>query len=112
MTLEAQNKIFGTVLRTRVLFTLALVGETFPSELARLIDSKLFPVQRILDSLEREGVVASRKIGVERRVTLNPRFFAHAELQTLLSKLGEQDSRLQQSLAKRRSRPRRRGKPI
>lgn len=112
MTLEPQSKVFGTVLRTRVLSALALVGETFPSELSRLIDAKLFPVQRVLDALEREGLVASRKIGIERRITLNPQFFARAELQALLIRLGEEDRQLQQALAKRRSRPRRRGKPI
>jgi DNA-binding MarR family transcriptional regulator len=112
MPLQPQCKVFGTVLRTHVLLAIALTGETFPSELARLIETKLYPVQRVLDSLEREGLVASRKIGVERRVTLNPRFFARAELEALLIRLGEQDRKLRQTLARRRSRPRRRGKPL
>jgi DNA-binding MarR family transcriptional regulator len=95
-----------------VLLAIALTGETFPSELARLIETKLYPVQRVLDALEQEGLIASRKIGVERRITLNPRFFAQQELQSLLIRLGEQDKRLQHALAQRRSRPRRRGKPM
>ena len=68
--------------------------------------------QRVLDGLEREALVVSRKAGVERRFTLNPRFFARSELRALLLRLGEQDSQLQQALAARRSRPRRRGKPL
>ena len=105
-------KGFGTVLRTRVLVAVALTGETFPAEVARLTGSRLFPVQRVLDGLEREALVVSRKAGVERRFTLNPRFFARSELRALLLRLGEQDSQLQQALAARRSRPRRRGKPL
>lgn len=112
MVLTPECKVFGTVLRTRVLSAIALTGETFASELARLVEAKLFPVQRLLDALEREGLIVGRKIGVERRITLNPRYFARSELQALLVRLGEQDKRLQQALAQRRSRPRRRGKPM
>ena len=112
MPIQTQTKIFGTTLRTRTLSALALMGETFPSELARVIESKLFPVQRVLDALETEGIVVSRKLGIERRVTLNPRFFACGELTALLTRLGEQDQKLQRTLGRRRSRPRRRGKPL
>ncbi len=109
---ELQFKIFGTVLRTRVLLAVALAGETYPSEVARLIDARLFPVQRVLDALEQEGLVASRKRGVERRVTLNPRYFARAELSALLMRLGQQDKDLMKALEGRRSRPRRKGKEL
>ena len=84
---ELQFKIFGTVLRTRVLLAVALAGETYPS-------------------------VASRKRGVERRVTLNPRYFARAELSALLMRLGQQDKDLMKALEGRRSRPRRKGKEL
>jgi hypothetical protein len=112
VALNPEFKVFGTVLRTRVLLAIALTGETFASELSRLIEARLFPVQRVLDALEREGLIVGRKIGVERRITLNPRYFARAELQALLVRLGEQDGRLQQALAQHRSRPRRRGKAM
>lgn len=112
MPLVQKNKVFGTALRTRVLSAIALAGETFPSEISRLTGARLFPVQRVLDGLEQEGLIASRKLGVERRIVLNPRYFARTELRALLLRLGEQDRELQQALAKRRARPRRRGKPI
>ena len=93
MKTDQNLKVFGTVLRTRVLTTVALTGETFAAEVARLTGNRLFPVQRVLDSLEREALVVSRKSGVERRFTLNPRFFARSELRALLLRLGEQDRR-------------------
>ncbi len=112
MPILQNTKLFGTVLRTRLLTALALVEESFPAELARLLESGLFPVQRVIDALEKEGIIATRKIGLERRVTLNPRYFAAAELRALLLRLGETDPRLQYTLAARRSRPRRRGKEL
>ena len=112
MPINRETRIFGTALRTRVLAALALAGESFPTELARLLGARVFPVQRVIDALELEGLVASRKLGVERRVTLDPRFFAHAEMRALLVKLGERDAPLWQALSERRSRPRRRGKPL
>src|SRR4051812_33964281 len=101
MPVLQQNKLFGTLLRTRVLVAIAALEETFPSELARVLESKLFPIQRVLDALEAESVVVSRKPGVERRVTLNPGFFANNELRNLLLVLAEQDRNLTKTLASR-----------
>jgi DNA-binding MarR family transcriptional regulator len=112
VSIQPQPKVFGTVLRTRLLGALALMEESFPAELARVLGSPLFSVQRGLDSLEKEGLVVTRKLGVERRVQLNPRYFAYQELRAILLKLADQDSQLKQALAERRARPRRRGKEI
>ncbi|MFP2897320.1 hypothetical protein [Corallococcus sp. 4LFB] len=88
-----------------------LLEGTYPSELAALLGVRLYTVQSILTSLEREAVIASRLMGRTRMVSLNPRYFAHAELSALLWKLGESDTTLQNKLAARRHRPRRAGKP-
>ncbi|NOK18571.1 ArsR family transcriptional regulator [Corallococcus carmarthensis] len=88
-----------------------LLEGTYPSELAALLGVRLYTVQSILTSLEREAVIASRLMGRTRMVSLNPRYFAHAELSALLWKLGENDATLQSKLAARRRRPRRAGKP-
>ncbi|GMU00598.1 hypothetical protein KH5H1_47180 [Corallococcus caeni] len=88
-----------------------LLEGTYPSELAALLGVRLYTVQSILTSLEREAVIASRLMGRTRMVSLNPRYFAHAELSALLWKLGESDTALQSKLAARRRRPRRAGKP-
>lgn len=89
-----------------------MMEESFPSEVARMLGSPLYSVQRALDALEREGIVVSRKLGVERRVTLNPRYYAYKELRALLICIGQKDAGLVAALAKRRARPRRRGKEI
>lgn len=94
-----------------MLVALRLLGETYPSELATLLGIRLYAVQRILSGLESGGAIVSRLLGRTRRVSLNPRYFAHRELDALLWKLGEHDPELQKLLGVRRRRPRRPGKP-
>jgi DNA-binding IclR family transcriptional regulator len=110
MTLP-QSKLFGSPARTAVLIAIRLLGDTYPTELARLLGLRLFSVQGILAGLEAEGVIASRDFGRSRRVTLDPRFVAHKELAVLLAKLGRHSPELQTRLAGSRRRPRRPGKP-
>lgn len=85
---------------------LGLLEETYPTELARLLDASLYSVQTILADLESQGVVASRKRGRTRMVSLEPRFFAARELRALLSRLAEAEPDLEAAAATRRSRPR------
>ena len=56
-------------------------------------------MQWILESLHREGVLASRVAGRTRLVTLNPRYFAAKPLRTLLWDLAKHDLPLQEKLA-------------
>jgi DNA-binding transcriptional ArsR family regulator len=109
--LEEGSQLFGTSNRTAVLVAIRLLEGTYPSELAALLGVRPYTVQSILASLEREAVIVSRLMGRTRTVSLNPRYFAHAELSALLWKLGEHDMDLQARLAARRRRPRRAGKP-
>lgn len=104
------SSLFGTANRTRLLVALALLEESWPSELALLLGMRLYSVQSILAALEREGVVVSRLMGRTRRVGFSPTYFARQELKPLLWKLGQADVELQQALAARRRRPRRAGK--
>ena len=107
------HNLFGTELRTRVLVAVAMLDETFPMELLRVLGKRqIYPIQRVVDTLERDGYLVTRKLGVERRIQLNPRFFACSQLKDLLVKMGEQDKDLMGVLMKRRTRPRRRGKPL
>lgn len=94
-----------------VLLLLALIKESYPSELARLLNAKLYSIQGILKSLESEGVIVSRLVGRTRQVTLNPRYFASEELAALLWKLATNDAEVQRAASQKRSRPRRPGKP-
>lgn len=112
MAAEPGFKLFGSRRRTQILEILGLLGESFPAEIARLLDARLFSIQQILDALETEGVVVSRKLGVERRVSLNPRFPASKELTDLIKKMARYDSPLIRALESRRARPRKRSKPL
>lgn len=109
--LERNSALLGNRNRTAVLVAIRLLGETWPSELAALLQLRLFSVQKILEAYEREGVLVSRTMGRTRQVSLNPRYVAQAELDALLWKLGQHDVGLQAMLAARRRRPRRAGKP-
>jgi hypothetical protein len=111
MTLSRNASPFGSRRRTEVLVLVALLGESYPSEIARLLGAPLFSVQKIVDSLDREGILATRLMGGTRRVSLDPRWFAARELEALLLRLAEAEPRLQKAAAGRRSRPRRARKP-
>lgn len=107
-----QSSPFGSSTRTQVLKAIRLLGESFPRELARLTGGRLSAVQRALQSLERDGLVAGRTVGRTRVFTLNPRFFAASELSDLLQRLADADAALLKSAAELRRRPRRSGKPL
>ncbi len=109
--LERDPELFGNRNRTAVLVAIRMLEETYPSELAAMLGLRLFSVQSIVTSLEREGVLVSRLMGRTRTLRLNARYLAAKELDALLWRLGEADVALQKQLATRRRRPRRSGKP-
>ena len=109
--LANESELFGNRNRTMVLVALRLLEETYPSELAALLELQLFSVQSILASFERQGLAVSRLAGRTRLVKLNPRYFAAKDLKTLLWTLGKEDVPLQKLLAAKRRRPRQPGKP-
>ena len=112
MLIKDRNKTFGSRRRTEVLILLALLEESYPTELALLLNAPLFSVQKIVDDLDRQGIVATRLIGKARRATLNPRFIASQELRALLLRLAQSEPELQTAAASVRRRPRRRGKHL
>jgi len=111
MEIGDRSRLFGSRRRTSVLVLLALLEESYPTELAQLLGARLYSVQTILDSLESEGIIVTRRLGNTRRVQLSPRHVAHGELRALLWKIGEHDLEIQKAAARKRGRPRRKGKP-
>lgn len=103
--------LFGTRMRTALLMLVAVLEETYPAEISRYLGSTIPAVQRTLDKLEAEGVVASRQFAV-RTVTLNPNYPAFRELRALLLRLAEGYRQYQIVKESRRTQPRRRGKPL
>ena len=108
MSIYAQTQLFGSRRRTEVLILLALLESSYPTELTRLLEAPLYSVQTILEDLEGQGIVASRRQGRMRVVSLDPRYFAFRELRALLLRLAEAEPELEGAAAGRRTRPRQR----
>ena len=77
-------RVFGTAARTKILVAIALLEESYPREIARITALPLVSVQRAVNDFDADGVTASRMVGQQRNVRLNPRYFAGAELRALL----------------------------
>ena len=109
--LVSRSSPFGGQARTLVLLALGLLDESFPRELARLLDVPLNGVQQALRGLEVDGLVAARLAGRTRLYRLNPRYFAREELEDYLKRLAGAEAELVERTARLRKRPRRAGKP-
>jgi len=81
--------LFGSRLRGDILVAVTRLGTTYVSELARLLRKRPLEIQRALASLERAGVIVTRRLGTLRLVELNRRVPEYPELVKLLAKLGE-----------------------
>lgn len=98
-------------MRTALLMLVAVLEETYPAELARYLGSTISSVQRTLDKVEDEGLIATRPM-VVRAVTLNPTYPAAKELRALLLRLAEGYPEYRRIKESRRLRPRRRNKAL
>jgi DNA-binding transcriptional ArsR family regulator len=103
--------LFGTKMRTALLMLIAVLEETYPGELSRYLKTSISSVQRTLDKIEDEGIISTRPL-VVRAVTLNPMYPAVRELRSLLLRLAEGYPEYDRLKESRRSRPRKRKKPL
>jgi len=110
--LVSRSSPFGGQARTLVLLALSLLGESFPRELARLLDVPLNGAQQALRGLEMDGLVAARTAGRTRLYRLNPSYFARTELENYLRRLAGVEAELVARTAQVRKRPRRAGKRL
>lgn len=110
--LVSRSSPFGGRTRTLVLMALGSLGESFPRELARVLEVPLNGVQQALRSLEDDGLVVGRTVGRTRLFGLNPRYFARGELTLYLKRLIEPETELKDRISLVRKRPRRTNKPL
>src|SRR6267143_5534341 len=103
--LVSRSSPFGGQARTLVLLALSLLDESFPRELARLLEVSLNGVQQALRGLEVDGLVAARSAGRTRLYRLNPRYFARDELLDYLKRLAVAETELLERTARLRKRP-------
>ncbi len=109
--LVTRSSPFGSRSRTLVLLALSLLDESYPRELARLVEMSLNGVQQALRGLELDGLVAARSSGRTRLYRLNPGYFARGELGAYLKRLATAETELGERVSGLRRRPRRTGKP-
>ncbi|MBI1950574.1 MAG: ArsR family transcriptional regulator [Acidobacteria bacterium] len=110
--LVARSSPFGGQTRTRVLLALSLLFESYPRELARVLEVPLSGVQKALQGLEGDGIASGRSVGRMRLFRINPRYFAYSDLQRYLLRLTEPEIDLKRRVEALRRRPRRTGKPL
>jgi len=110
--MNERDTLFGSQVRTDVLCLIAMLEESYPSELARALEKPVRSIQNVADAFEEMGIVVGIPRGRERRIRLNPRFRAASELKALLERMGDFDSDLQNRAATIRTRPRTKGKPL
>jgi len=103
---------FGGWTRTRVLLALQLLGESYPRELARILEAPPSGIWKALKSLELDALVAGRNMGRTRVFRINPLYFASEELRRYLSRLAEPEDDLRERISSIRRRPRRTGKRL
>lgn len=108
----AQPALFGSEARDDVLLSVSLLEETYISELAQVAGRPFASVYKIVDALEQAGVLATKLVGRNRSVRLNPRYLAATEVQALLQKLVRKRPDLQSRAEEIRRRSRRIGKPL
>jgi len=113
MIVASQSRgLFGSRTRERVLKLLGLLDRSYPRELAALLDEDLSVVQRAVDDLERDGVLASRLAGRTRLFELNRTYQHYAPVRELLARMGQNDPEIVEAAQRIRQRPRRAKKKL
>jgi len=110
--LVSRSSPFGSKSRTLVLVALSVLEESFPRELARVLETPLNGIQQAIKGLEADGIVSGRTAGRTRLFRLSPLYFARKELEMYLKRLAEPEAELARRIAALRRRPRRTGKPL
>ena len=107
------ESLFGNATANRVLLFLARFGEGYPRQIANHFSISLNMVQLQLEKLEIAGIVVSQLKGRTRIYQWNPRYPFRRELLALLNKAFDFMSEEQiTQFYTRRTRPRRKGKPL
>ena len=105
--------LFGNSTIEKALLFLARFGEGYPTQIAKNFSIPLNMVQKQMDKLERAGILVSQLKGRTRVYTWNPRYPLKKELMAFLNKAFDYipSTELKRYYTKR-TRPRRKGKPL
>ena len=95
-----------------MIVAICVMEESHATELARVLGVGDNTARNAALTLEEAGLIVGTFEGRARRLRLNPRFRAAAELRALLDKLALGDPALLEAIAELRRRPRRAGKAL
>lgn len=105
--------LFGNIIIEKILFTLYIYGEGYPLGMAKTFKQPVNRFQQQLRRLENAGIIVSRLIGKVRVYTFNPRYPFLGELKAFIAKAFEfLPEKERDAYYKKRTRPRRAGKPL
>jgi DNA-binding transcriptional ArsR family regulator len=105
--------LFGNPVIEKIFFTLFVYNESYALGLAKSFDEPVNKFQQQLKRLEEGGIIVSRLVGNMRLYTFNPRYPFLKELKTLVSKAYEFiPVKEKERYYRKRTRPRRAGKPL
>ncbi len=105
--------LFGNPVIEKIFFTLLVYNESYALGLAKTFDEPVNKFQQQLKRLEEGGIIVSRLVGNMRLYTFNPRYPFLKELKTLVSKAYEfVPVKEKEKYYRKRTRPRRAGKPL
>lgn len=91
---------------------LGLLERSYPREIAAVLDEDLSVVQRGMNDLERDGILASRLAGRTRLFELNRTYQYYAPVKELLVRMGQMDPETVEAAQRLRQRPRRANKEL
>lgn len=106
--------VLGSLTAEQVLvFLTARGGKAYAKEIADTFAIRVSQVQRVMERMERDGVLVSGKVGRTRVYEWNPRFAFKEETEALMRRALElYPPTLRETLVLNRRRPRRAGKPL
>jgi len=105
--------LFGNIIVEKILFTLYVYGEGYPLGMAKTFKQPVNRFQQQLRRLENAGIIVSCLIGRVRVYTFNPRYPFLKEIKALIAEALEfLPEKERDAYYKKRTRPRRVGKPL
>ncbi len=105
--------LFGNPVIERIFFTILVYNESYALGLAKTFGEPVNRFQQQLKRLEEGGIIVSRLAGRTRIYTFNPRYPFLKELKDLISRAYEFVPEAEKErFYRRRTRPRRAGKPL
>ncbi len=109
----APSGLFGSAVREEILKVIVAFDRgAYARQIAGLLDRDLITVQRNLQKLEQDGILASRFLDRVRLYELNRRYRYVRQLDALVQAMLYDDAVIRKRIESVRQRPRRTGKPL